>query len=168
MKRKTTLAVLLLIGVLSAFDTAAHELRPAYLELRETAPDTFDALWKVPAAGEGLRLALYVRLPASCVHLTEPRGVFAANAHTERWSIQCTGGLNGGTIRIDGLVATLTDVLARVERSDGTTRVARLTPANPAFLIEASPSHWQVVRTYLVLGVEHIRPASIISCSCSR
>jgi hydrogenase/urease accessory protein HupE len=64
--------------------------------------------------------------------------------------------LSGGTIRIEGLAATLTDVLARVERRDGTTRVARLTPANPSFLIEASPSHWQVVRTYLVLGVEHI------------
>jgi hydrogenase/urease accessory protein HupE len=142
--------------VLSAFNAAAHELRPAYLELRETAPDTFDALWKVPAAGEGLRLALYVRLPASCVNLTEPRAVFAANAHTERWRVQCTGGLSGSTIGIEGLAATLTDVLARVERRNGTTQVERLTPAKPSFLIAAAPSPWQVVRTYLVLGVEHI------------
>ena len=28
--------------------TFAHEARPAYLQLRQTTPDTFDLLWKVP------------------------------------------------------------------------------------------------------------------------
>jgi hypothetical protein len=42
----------------------AHEVRPAYLELRQTAAETYDLVFKVPALGEGLRLALYVHLPA--------------------------------------------------------------------------------------------------------
>jgi hypothetical protein len=50
----------------------------------------------------------------------------------------------------------MTDVLVRLERLDGTTQVTRLTPAHPSFLVAASPDNWQVVRTYLVLGVEHI------------
>ena len=29
----------------------AHEVRPAYLELRQTAAETWDALWKVPGLG---------------------------------------------------------------------------------------------------------------------
>ena len=41
----------------------AHEVRPAYLELRQTAPETYDVLWKVPARGADLRLGIYVEMP---------------------------------------------------------------------------------------------------------
>ena len=59
----------------------AHEVRPAYLELRQTAADTFDVLWKVPALGDNMRLGLYVRLPETSENLAEPRGRFAADAY---------------------------------------------------------------------------------------
>ncbi len=39
-----------------------HEVRPAYLELRQTGPETYAVLWKVPGLGENLRLGLYVEL----------------------------------------------------------------------------------------------------------
>ena len=48
---------------------SAHEVRPAYLELRQTGPETYDALWKVPGQGENLRLGLYVELPAGCTYV---------------------------------------------------------------------------------------------------
>jgi hydrogenase/urease accessory protein HupE len=134
----------------------AHEVRPAYLELHQTGAETYDVLWKVPGQGEDLRLGLYVQLPESCSNLTQPRGAFVANAYTERWSINCTMGLSGGTIRIAGLSATLTDVLVRLERLEGTTQVTRLTPAMPSFDVEAAPSRMEIVRTYLILGIEHI------------
>lgn len=53
------LIMLLAIAALSR-SAAAHEVRPAYLEIRETAPGTYDILWKVPARGDE-RLAIYVR-----------------------------------------------------------------------------------------------------------
>jgi hydrogenase/urease accessory protein HupE len=34
--------------------------------------------------------------------------------------------------------------------------VTRLQPSNPAFVVEASAGAWEVARTYLILGVEHI------------
>jgi hydrogenase/urease accessory protein HupE len=150
--------VLFLCLLLPAFlapGVAAHELRPAYLELRQTRLDTYDVLWKVPARGEDLRLALYVRFPDDCQHTT-PRSAMAGGAYVERWRVQRSGGLTGGTIRIDGLSATLTDVLVRVERLDGTTHVTRLTPATPSFMVEAAPGQWQAAATYMKLGVEHI------------
>lgn len=125
----------------------AHELRPAYLQLRQTGADTFAVLWKVPGRGEELRLGLYVELPAGCANLAAPRGVFAANTYTERWSTQCAGGLSGGTIHIAGLSATLTDVLVRLERFDGTTQITRLTPAVPSFVVAAVPNTMQVAVT---------------------
>jgi hydrogenase/urease accessory protein HupE len=57
---------------------------------------------------------------------------------------------------IDGLSATGTDVLARIERRDGTTQVVRLTPDHTSFVVTTAPNALDVVRTYFVLGVEHI------------
>jgi hydrogenase/urease accessory protein HupE len=134
----------------------AHEVRPAYLELRQTAADTFDVLWKVPALGDNLRLGLYVRWPKTCENLSEPRGIFTGDAYLERWRLRHPEALVGSTISIDGLQTTLTDVLVRIERLDGTTQVARLLPTSPSLVVEAAPGGWQVAWTYLVLGVEHI------------
>jgi hydrogenase/urease accessory protein HupE len=150
-------AILVLVGLIwSASAARAHELRPAYLELRQTAAETFNVLWKVPAAGENLRLALYVRWPAGWVNLTEPRGTITGGAYLERWQVKAPKGLADKRITIDGLASTLTDVLVRVETLDGATQVARLMPANPSFEVAASPSRWEVVWTYVMLGVEHI------------
>ena len=148
--------VCLLLFLFFGFPLFAHEVRPAYLELHQTGSETYDILWKVPGQGDDLRLGLYVQLPESCSNVTQPRGAFAANAYTERWSVQCGGGLSGATIRIAGLSATLTDVLVRIERVDGSTQITRLTPAISSFVVEAAPSRMEIVRTYLVLGIEHI------------
>ena len=135
---------------------SAHEVRPAYLELRETDPETYDVFWKVPGQGEDLRLGIYVELPAGSANITAPRGSMVNNAFRERWIIKRAGGLAGGTINIAGLTATKTDVLVRLERLDGSTQVRRLTPSNPSFVVEATPRALEVARTYTVLGVEHI------------
>jgi hypothetical protein len=134
----------------------AHEVRPAYLQFHQTGADTYELFWKVPALGDTMRLSLYVHLPQTCSSLTQPHGFFANSAYTERWSVLCQGGLAGSTVRIDGLTATLTDVLIRVERLDGSTQVTRITSSSPSFVVEAAPRRFEVARTYLVLGIEHI------------
>jgi hydrogenase/urease accessory protein HupE len=145
-----TLFVMLLSG---AF---AHEVRPAYLELRETKAETYDVLWKVPGRGDNMRLGLYVEFPADCKNVSEPRGTMINNAFAERWTVQRAGGLSGGTIHIAGLSGTAVDVLVRLERLDGNPQVTRLTPSVPSFVVEATPRALEVARTYTVLGVEHI------------
>ena len=75
MKRRLLVFVWLTLLAPGVF---AHEVRPAYLELRQSGPETYDALWKVPGRGEDQRLGLYVELPAGCAnavsytHLTLP------------------------------------------------------------------------------------------------
>ena len=137
-------------------DVFAHEVRPAYLELRESEAGTYRVFWKVPGQGDNLRLGLYVELPTDCTNVSEPQGSMANNAFTERWTVKRAGGLNGGTIHIAGLAATMTDVLVRLERLDGSTQVTRLTPSSPSFVVEAAPGALEVARTFTVLGVEHI------------
>jgi hypothetical protein len=139
-----------------AANIAGHELRPAYLQLKQTGADTYDVFWKVPAVSDSMRLSLYVQFPDACSNLAPPRAFFANGAYTEQWSVNCAGGLSGSTIRIDGLSATLTDVLVRVERMDGSEQVTRLAASSPSFVVEAAPHRLEVARTYLLLGIEHI------------
>jgi hypothetical protein len=138
-----------------ATPATAHELRPAYLELREIGANRFDVLWKVPTRGE-MVLSLAVRLPAHCKSEAPPARTDVGGAITERWRVDCASGLVGETIAIGGLEATLTDALARIERADGTAQLARLTPAAPRFVVAAAPSRLDIAATYLWLGVEHI------------
>ena len=153
MKRPLLLFIFL---AASASGLSAHEVRPAYLELRQTSAETYDAFWKVPGQGENMRLGIYVELPGGSINVTTPRASMANNAFTERWTIKRAGGLTGGTIHIAGLTATMTDVLVRLERLDGSAQVTRLTPSAPSFVVEAAPHTLEVARTYSVLGVEHI------------
>lgn len=155
MRHFSPLLAVILIGA-SAASASAHEVRPAYLQLHQTGADVYDVFWKVPALGDAMRLSLHVRLPQTCSNLMQPRGSFANSAYTEQWSVICQGGLAGATVRVDGLAATLTDVLVRIERLDGSSQVTRVTSSSPTFVVEAAPSRFEVARTYLMLGIEHI------------
>ncbi|MCC7198645.1 MAG: HupE/UreJ family protein, partial [Gammaproteobacteria bacterium] len=147
---------LLVLLALCAWHVAAlaHEVRPGYLEIREAAADSYDIVWKVPAKGE-YRLGLYVRLPEACKGAPSS-GNFVSSAFVERWRATCAGGLVGQSIEIDGLMATRTDVLVRLQRLDGTAQTERLSPEHPSFEVLAVPSRLQVAETYFLLGVEHI------------
>jgi len=133
----------------------AHEVRPAYLELREEAGESFAVLWKVPARGEA-RLALAVELPAICAPLGTATSALEGTAQVQAWRVHCAGGLAGREIAIQGLAGTITDVLVRLVLADGETIDRRLTPDAPSFVVPADPSGWDVVAAYTLLGVEHI------------
>ncbi|MDO9060683.1 MAG: HupE/UreJ family protein [Bradyrhizobium sp.] len=157
MSRRDLLSGIIALCVLfGATSAPADEFRPGYLELRQQDAETWDVFWKVPAQADRPRSGIDVVLPADTVNLSEPRGGYHAGVYFERWRIRRPGGLIGQMVRIDGLPPDIADVLVRVERSDGTSQVARLLPSNPAFVVEASAGAAQVARTYFVLGVEHI------------
>jgi len=147
---------LLLLGWGLLSSALAHEVRPAYLELREVATDTYDVLWKVPARGDNLRLGIYLSPPADARLLGEPRGQFLEGTYVERSRLQRDGGLSGQTLEIDGLSATAIDVLVRYTTLDGTTQTLRATPDAPRVTIAATASAWSVAGTYTLLGIEHI------------
>ncbi len=146
----------ILVWLVTAASVAAHEMRPAYLELKQTSESTYSVLWKVPGRGEDLRLALDVVFPDGTTNASEHRAVMQGGAFTERWTIRREVGLDGGTVRIAGLSETMTDVLVRLERLDGTTQVSRLLPTSPSFIVEPAPRALDVAATYTALGVEHI------------
>ena len=146
------LAVLLMLVCGPAF---AHEMRPAYLDMREVAPEKFDVVWKVPAKGD-LRLGLYIRLPANCESAMAPSKAIEGNAYVERWTAFCPGGLTGREIAVDGLSATLTDALIRIAYANETMEVTRLKPDVPSYVVAGVQTGFDVAITYFRLGVDHI------------
>jgi hydrogenase/urease accessory protein HupE len=150
------LALFAVVAVLLAQPARSDELRPGYLELRQSAPDTYDLLFKIPARGEDLRLAIYLKLPQGTQDVVPPRASFGEGAYVERRTIRRDGGLAGHAVTIEGLSATSTDVLVRVESLAGAIQTERLSPTRTAFVVQAAPGAGEVAATYLGLGVEHI------------
>ena len=141
--------------LLYALPGMAHEVRPGYLEVTETAPERYQVLWKVPMKGDAV-LRMSPRFPETCKEQTPPSSRAVAAAMVKQWTIVCTDGLKDAEIVIDGLQHTLTDVLVRVTHSGGTTQTIRLAPDNTGFKVSGEPSTIEVITTYLSLGIEHI------------
>jgi hydrogenase/urease accessory protein HupE len=144
------------LGALLGHSVRSDEVRPGYLELRQTAPDSYSLLFKVLALGEDVRLAIYVALPDGTSDVAPPQARFSGGAYIEHRTIQRHGGLAGQTIAIEGLSRTSTDLLVRIESLGGATQTERLSPTNTTFVVEAAPGAWEVATTYLRLGIEHI------------
>lgn len=146
----------LLLPLLFVSHAFADVFRPAYLQLTQTAPDRYEVLWKVPALDESTVLRLQPAFPSGTTETTPVRSSFARGAVVQRWSVSVPGGLAGRAIDFPGVTATRADVIVRMVRSDGTVQLARVFPASPRFVATASPHGLEVVRTYTVLGIEHI------------
>jgi hydrogenase/urease accessory protein HupE len=153
------LAWVTFVLLMSTSLASAHEVRPAYLRIADQStieqPDRFDVLWRLPVGAE-IPLVLTVALPMHCSSVSEPLNWNDGGVTVSKWLSHCPGGLNGHDVHIIGLRNSVTDVLARYERADGTTQVLRMTPTSPAFTITASETWTQVATTYLALGAEHI------------
>jgi len=133
----------------------AHEARPAYLEITETAPGRYDVLWRTPVLS-GMRLPVALKLPAVARDVTPPAVRELPDSLVERRVIEAAGGLAGARIEFVGLQATITDVLARVALLDGTRSTTLVRPSQPWLEITAAPGPLAVAGAYLVHGVEHI------------
>ncbi len=145
-------ALLLLAAFVWSSATWADDLRPGYLEVRETAPHHYAINWKAPA-----RIAKVVpTFPSDCRAAGEPQRSFDKAALLTRWDIVCARSLAEREIRLAGLENTQGDALLRYRSVSGATQAARLTAATPAATIAVKPARAPVAQTYFATGVEHI------------
>jgi hypothetical protein len=134
---------------------SAHEIRPAFLHIREIEPAIYEVLWKTPAQGD-LRLALNIVLPQECRSVGVPRATLVNAAVIEHQRITCEGGLPGKQVGFENLAATLTDVIVRFEPIAASPSTLRVNGATPFVVIPASQSMSEVGWSYLKFGIEHI------------
>ena len=134
---------------------AAHEVRPGYLELRETSPTVFSVLWKKPARGE-LILKIDPVFSDGCVVAGIGSGEVRGGAYVARATLECDGGIRGETIEIAGLETTLTDVLVRIYYADGQQETHLVQPNDPTAVIGGASGAFERIVAYTRLGTEHI------------
>jgi hydrogenase/urease accessory protein HupE len=176
--------LLLLAGLIVLAPAFAHEIRPAYLELTQTAPSEFEVLWKVPTLSDGEMPSAAVAdpvdrsisLPAGCLAmpLTSP-GVLRIHPcfparlkasappqveafrgmQVTRWILHGEGGMDDAVLAVHGLQATMIDALVRVKLLDGRSFIRVLRPEATTFKLDAAAAGAQV-GDYFQLGVEHI------------
>jgi len=148
----------LIIGGVFHFSSAslAHEVRPGYLELKEMEPGQFQVLWKAPSR-PGLRLRIKPVLPDSCRDISVPTRQQLPGVFIERRIVTCgPDGLAGKTITINGLSATLTDVLVRIHHLNNQSQTELLKPQAPSFEVKGV-QHWtRAVVSFITMGVKHI------------
>ncbi len=134
----------------------AHEARPAYLELKETAPGQFDVLWRTPVLA-GMRLPIVLEMPESVRNVKEPTVQELTDSLLERRSVDAgPGGLAGKRIDFPGLQVTITDVLVRIELLDGRTWTMVARPSAPFVEIAEVRGPAATALTFLTQGIEHI------------
>jgi hydrogenase/urease accessory protein HupE len=133
----------------------AHEARPGFLELKETAPESYTLLWKKPTGGE-VEIQIAPVVPEGCRLATPDQQQVTPGAMIVRGTLTCGGGLAGKTIAIAGLEATITDVLVRVHHADGRLESHLLRPAMPSVTLGAVTSTAERAFGYAQLGVQHI------------
>ena len=144
---------LVLLGVPFA---QAHEARPAYLQLTETAPGRFDVLWRTPVLA-GMRLPLVLQLPGDMKNVRNPTVQELTDSLVERrWIDAGPNGLAGKRIEFVGLQLTITEVLVRVQMLDGRTWTAIARASQPWVEFAASQSSLEVAGTYVLEGLRHI------------
>lgn len=136
--------------------SSAHESRPAYLEIKETAPGQFNVLWRTPVLA-GMRLPVVLKLPDDAKNLRDPNVQELADSFVERrWIDAGPTGLAGKRIEFPGLQLSITDVLVRVELLDGRSWSTIIHPSQPYIEISAPQSRLAVMGSYIVHGIRHI------------
>lgn len=146
----------LALAVAAAAPLHAHETRPGYLQIQETAPGQFAILWRTPVLGT-LPLQVALRLPDGFTDLRPLLLQALADSRVERrWVNAGPDGLAGRRIEFPGLQYTITDVMVRVEFLDGRTWSTIVRPLQPWVEVAAAQSTWQAAATYIVEGFRHI------------
>lgn len=133
----------------------AHEVRPALLQITETAPGRYEVVWKQPVVGE-MAIRLVPHLSGGAIDRPPDRQSVSPGFLIKAWRVKDGAPLDGQTVRVEGLEQSVTDVLLRVSTADGKTLNAVMRPAEPTYRLALAAPRGLAVPAYLRLGVEHI------------
>ena len=134
----------------------AHEVRPAYLEIDQTAPDHYSITWRTPVLA-GIGLPVVLRLPEGVRNLKPPLVQHLSNSLLEqRWVDAGSDGLTGKRIEFPGLELTITEVIVQAKLLDGRSWMGIARPAQPWVEIESTRGMLSVAGDFIRQGIEHI------------
>lgn len=142
---------ILIVYCMAPLAAVAHEVRPASVELSETAPNEFEAVVKVPLV-DGVPLDIQLVFPDTCT--VQDVGVRDRSRVLEvtHWMVACS--LRKGVLSVDGLDLERADIFVDIRYLGGdvTQKILRLPGDRVDFLRRTSFSPG----AYIGIGFEHI------------
>ena len=148
--------VLVFIASLTISTTAlAHEVRPALVQINQTAPGSYQVTWKQPVVGD-MAVRMVPHLSSGVLDKPANNEEISPAFRIRTWDIKAGAPLDGQTLTIEGLKETVTDVLVRITPTQGTEINTVIHPSESAYRIVLSGPAGMAVPAYLRLGVEHI------------
>jgi hydrogenase/urease accessory protein HupE len=145
-----------MVLMLTISSVSAHEARPAYLEITESANNHLRILWKQPMRSDKV---LSIQPLISELPLDEKlaRNSFVSGASIKQWMVNAgEKTIEGRQVMIEGLQFTMTDALVRINFADGSGITQILKPDSPTMTISREARNSIPVWGFLQLGVEHI------------
>lgn len=148
------LGAILCLAILGGGRAVAHEIRPVFVDIKETGSSHYDVTWKVPVTN-GIALPVTLRFSPNCNTRTGGARV-SGRASVSRITLRCTKGLVGTAIVFEGLSRTMVDGLVRLQFASGEVATKLVRPADPVFLVPSASGPLDVLGTYIALGFKHI------------
>jgi hydrogenase/urease accessory protein HupE len=133
----------------------SHEIRPAYLQITQIDNQEYKVLWKIPAMGD-MVLKIYPEFDGGFELKQEGFSKRVSGSVINTYTLTGSNELAGSHLSIVNLKKTMVDVLVTLEYLDGEKVTLMLKPDSPEILLPGKASKWQVVKTYTILGIEHI------------
>lgn len=133
----------------------AHEIRPAYLQIIQITDQSYEVYWKVPSMGDAVPRIQPVFPEAFSIEITKQPNQIPGSV-IYYFQITSEESLSGKEIFIKGLNKTLIDVLVTVSYLNGEKATMLLQPDFDSAIIPGKTTAMDVIKTYTVLGIEHI------------
>jgi hydrogenase/urease accessory protein HupE len=134
----------------------AHEIRPALLQITERGDHRYDVLWKQPTVGP-LAIHLVPHISGGVLEGAPASLEITPSFHIRLWKGIDLGehGLDGRTLRIDGLDRTMTSVLVSITPASGRP-VQQVLSSQETELSFHGLRRDRAAWSSVMLGIEHI------------
>ncbi len=148
--------VLALLTLLVTNFAFAHKMAPSLLQLNEQSPGQFSVHWKTPLV-QSSRVPVTAELPGNCQDSSDRRPQPDPVGAVLEWTIDCgPSGLVGQTIAVRGLRENQSAAVLKLSLLDGRKYQHVINASAPDYLVPERVRPGDVMKDYLVLGIEHI------------
>jgi len=138
-----------------SLSSRAHEIRPAYLQIQQLTETSCQLIWKVPTNGE-MVISLQPTFSEGFTLTKAGEDIETEGSMVFHYNLQGSEPFRGSVLSIHNLEKTMVDVLVNITYLNGEKITLMLSPDQPETILPGETSKWQVIRTYAVLGIEHI------------
>jgi len=152
-KKIATLFICFLMA--APFTGLAHEMRPAFLQIKQTSANGYELLWKIPRLNDKV-MAIKPEFPSWFAVQQKVPATESGTGALYTFHATSVKDIHGMPFSISGLKETMVDVLVQVELLNGDQYSQMLQPGNNKGKNPGQSWVFETIKGYFSFGVKHI------------